>query len=67
MDKADKVDLFRNDGFTADTLMKDVRYKISAALHSAGLTDSAYGNAVLKGLGTNQHKVVNNEQTRGLF
>ena len=47
MDKADKVDMFRNDGFTADTLMKDVRYKISAALHSAGLTDSSYGNAVL--------------------
>lgn len=52
MDKADKVDMFRNDGFTADTLMKDVRYKISAALHSAGLADSAYGNAVLQGLGT---------------
>lgn len=52
MDKADKVEMFRNDGFTADTLMKDVRYKISAALHSAGLADSAYGNAVLKGLHT---------------
>lgn len=61
MDKADKVDMFRNDGFTADTLMKDVRYKISAALHNAGLADSAYGNAVLKGLSNQQNKVVNNE------
>jgi hypothetical protein len=35
-DKADKVNMFKNDGFTADKLMSDVRYKISAALHAAG-------------------------------
>lgn len=32
MDKADKVVLFKNDGFTVDGLMKDVRFKIGAAL-----------------------------------
>ena len=51
MDEGDKVKLFKTDGYTADVLMKDVRYKISAALHSAGLHQSSYGNAVLKGLG----------------
>ena len=33
-DKADKVRMFKNDGYTADKLMKDVRYKISSALHA---------------------------------
>jgi len=36
-DKADRVELFNNPGFTVDTLMKDVRFKISAALSNAGL------------------------------
>ena len=52
-DKADKVTLDRNTGFTADKLMSDVRYKISAALHTAGLQDSTYANQVLKGLNDN--------------
>ena len=36
-DKADRVELFHNPGFTVDNLMKDVRFKISAALSHAGL------------------------------
>lgn len=51
LDAADQVKLFRNDGFTADALMKDVRYKISSALHEAGLQQSTYANQVLQGLG----------------
>jgi len=43
-DKADQIALFNNPGFTADKLMSDVRYKISAALHDAGLQGSAYAN-----------------------
>lgn len=52
-DKADKVNLNSNTGFTADKLMSDVRYKISAALHNAGLQDSTYANQVLTGLNQN--------------
>ena len=37
MDAADKVMMYKQDGFTADNLMKDIRYKISSALHDAGL------------------------------
>ena len=37
MDKADKVVLFKNHGFTVENLMKDIRYKVSSALSSAGL------------------------------
>ena len=40
MDKADKVVMFKNDGFTVDNLMKDIRYKISAALSDAGLAQT---------------------------
>ena len=43
-DKADKVRMFKNDGYTADTLMKDVRYKISSALHAQGLQNTTYAN-----------------------
>jgi len=41
-DKADKVNLWKNDGFTVDQLMGDIRYKISTALHDAGLSNSTY-------------------------
>ena len=37
MDKADAVKLFANHGFTIDGLMKDIRFKVSAALTGAGL------------------------------
>lgn len=50
MDNADKVKMFTNNSFTSDALMKDVRYKISAALHSAGLENSTYAHQVMKGL-----------------
>ena len=68
-DKADKVTFDTNTGFTADKLMSDVRFKISAALHSAGLQDSTYANQVLRGLNQNyqQSKVHTNEGTKGLF
>jgi len=46
------VTLYKQDGFTADKLMKDVRYKISSALHDAGLNNTTYGQQVIKGLGT---------------
>ena len=51
MDKADKVNLFRNDGFTSEQLMGDIRYKISAALHDAGLSKTTYGQQVVRGIG----------------
>ena len=44
LDKADKVNMFKNNSFTADNLMKDVRFKISAALHSAGLENTTYAH-----------------------
>jgi len=37
MDKDDKVVLFKNPGYTVDKLMKDMRFKVSAALSDAGL------------------------------
>lgn len=51
LDKADQVQLFKNNGFTVDKLMKDVRYKISSALHDAGLSQTTYGQQVIKGIG----------------
>ena len=53
MDMADKVDLFKHHGYSVDTLMKDMRFKVSAALNEAGLQNSSYGKQVLKGLGSN--------------
>jgi hypothetical protein len=50
VDEADVVKLFKNDGFTVDKLMKDIRYKIGAALSDAGLAGTTYGKEVLKGL-----------------
>jgi hypothetical protein len=46
-DKADAVVLFRNTGFTADNLMKDMRYRLSSALNDAGLAGSAYAQSLL--------------------
>ena len=43
LDKADAVKLFNNHGFTIDNLMKDIRYKVNAALSEAGLQNTSYG------------------------
>lgn len=67
LDKADKVKMFTNNSFTADALMKDVRYKISSALHSAGLENSSYAHQVMKGLDGHQNHVQQNVNTKGLF
>jgi hypothetical protein len=32
VDMADNVVMFKNDGFTVDKLMKDVRFRVNAAL-----------------------------------
>jgi len=47
LDKADKVVLFRNNGFTIDNLMSDLRYKISSALSEAGLLGKEYSNQIM--------------------
>ena len=50
LDKADKVKLFKNHGYTIDNLMKDIRFKISAVLGENGLQQTTYGKTVLKGI-----------------
>ena len=50
MDQADALVLFKNDGYTVDKLMKDVRFRVQNALASAGLSGSVYANQVVKGL-----------------
>ena len=68
LDKADKVTFNTNKGFTADKLMSDVRFKISSALHDAGLHNSTYAKEVLRGVNTTfVNKVQRNDQTKGLF
>lgn len=47
-DKADKVNLFPQTGFTVDNLMKDMRYRLSHILNEAGLQGSEYGKKVLQ-------------------
>jgi hypothetical protein len=59
-DKADQIELFPNRGFTQKQLMGDVRYKISSALHDAGLAKTTYGHEVLKGVTVAQNKVIEN-------
>ena len=36
-DKDEKVQLFTNNGYTVENLMKDFRYKVSSALFEAGI------------------------------
>ncbi|CAI2363332.1 unnamed protein product [Moneuplotes crassus] len=50
MDKADKVELFKNPGFTVENLMKDIRYKVGAALSNAGLSTTGYAKQLMSGL-----------------
>lgn len=42
--------MFKNDGFTVDKLMKDVRYRVGAALVGSGMENSAYARELLRGL-----------------
>lgn len=48
VDLADKAVLFQQTGFTADNLMKDMRYKLSFILSEAGLQNSEYGKRVIQ-------------------
>ncbi|KRX11209.1 hypothetical protein PPERSA_07734 [Pseudocohnilembus persalinus] len=50
LDKADKVDMQNYQGFTANQLMKDMRYRLSTALQEAGLNSAKYSNQVLNQL-----------------
>ena len=47
-DLADKAVLFQQTGFTADNLMKDMRYKLSFILSEAGLQNTEYGKRVIQ-------------------
>ena len=47
-DKSDKINLFPQTGFTADNLMKDMRYRLSSMLNEAGLHNSEYGKRILQ-------------------
>ena len=42
-----RVELFRVNGYSEQTLMRDMRYKLSIALSNAGLTQTNYGRQVL--------------------
>ncbi|CAG9333686.1 unnamed protein product [Blepharisma stoltei] len=46
-DKADQVKLFPQTGFTAENLMKDMRYRISSMLNDAGLASTEYGKRII--------------------
>ena len=50
MDKADKAQIWKSHGYTIDNLMKDIRFKISAVLGEAGLSQGAYAQNLLKGV-----------------
>ena len=51
----DQIQLFKNDGFTVDKLMKDVRYRVGAALVGAGVENSAYAKELMRGLPSYQN------------
>lgn len=69
LDKADKVKLFKNHGYTIDNLMKDIRFKISAVLGEAGLQQTTYGKTVLKGInpGRGYTTTALRQNTKGLL
>ena len=50
LDKADQVQLFKKHGYSIDNLMKDIRFRVNAALTEANLQGTTYGKQVLKGL-----------------
>ena len=43
LDKADKVKLYKEHGYNIDNLMKDIRFKVNAALTEANLAGTSYG------------------------
>jgi hypothetical protein len=45
-----RADWWKMEGFSSDTIIKDPRMQLSIALHQAGLTQSKYGNQVLRSL-----------------
>lgn len=47
---ADNVVLFKNDGYSVDKLMKDVRFRVNAALSGAGVQNTAYATELMRGL-----------------
>lgn len=47
-DPTDAVVLYKQTGFTAESLMKDMRYRLSAALTEAGLAGTEYGKRVIR-------------------
>lgn len=47
-DQSDAVILFKQTGFTAESLMKDMRYRLSAALNEAGLAGTEYGKRMIR-------------------
>lgn len=47
-DEGDAVVLYRNTGFTAEGLMKDMRYRLAAALNEAGLAGTEYGKRMIR-------------------
>ena len=69
LDKADKVKLWKNHGYTIDNLMKDIRFKINAVLSEAGLERTTYGQHVLKGItpGSNYSTAALKSNTKGLL
>mmetsp|Transcript_10040 Transcript_10040/g.19828 ORF Transcript_10040/g.19828 Transcript_10040/m.19828 type:complete len:123 (+) Transcript_10040:153-521(+) len=47
LDAKECGELFPVHGYSADTLMKDQRFKLAAALHAAGLHTSDYARSVI--------------------
>ena len=47
-DPTDAAVLYKQTGFTAESLMKDMRYRLSAALTEAGLAGTEYGKRVIR-------------------
>ena len=43
LDKADQVQLFKKHGYSIDNLMKDIRFRVNAALTEANLQGTTYG------------------------
>ena len=49
-DKADKIEIYAKHGYSVDNLMKDIRYRVNAALSNSNLQGTQYGKEVLRGL-----------------
>jgi len=54
LDAGDKVEMFKNDGYTVDKLMKDVRFRVGAALNNAGVNNMSYAKELMSGLPSHQ-------------